>query len=178
MNGRRPTPSEGTVFREVQRPWAGLLILSAAACLLVIGVLVCALIQQLVFHVPCGDRPMSDKALAIFGPAMIVLAGVGLIVACTVRLVIEVRHDGLYVQYRPLHPRPRKIDLTRVASVRTVSYHPVVQYGGWGIRWTGRGKAYNVRGHRGVRLDYTDGRHLLLGSQRPGELAEAIERLR
>jgi len=40
------------------------------------------------------------------------------------------------------------------------------------------GKAYNVGGNRGVRLDFSNARHLLIGSQRPGELDNAIAKVR
>jgi hypothetical protein len=35
--------------------------------------------------------------------------------------------------------------------------------------------AYNVSGDRGVELTLRDGRRVMLGSQRPEELAQAIE---
>ena len=37
------------------------------------------------------------------------------------------------------------------------------------------GRAYNVSGREGVRLDFADGKHLLIGSQRAEELAAAIQ---
>lgn len=178
MIGRAEASSDGTVFREEQRPWAGFLLIGAVSCLVAIGVFAWAMIRQFVFHVPFGDRPMSDTALVTLGSMVIALALAGLIVTCMARLTIEVRRDGLYVQFRPFHLRPKKIDLGQVVSVTAVTYRPILQYGGWGIRWTIKGKAYNARGDRGVRLDYANGRHLLLGSQRPDELAVAIERLR
>ena len=86
-------------------------------------------------------------ALSILAPAMIVLAVAGLIVICMSRLIVEVRHDGLRVQFVPLHLRSKTIALDQVVSVKAVSYRPILQYGGWGIRWTIKGKAYNARGH-------------------------------
>ena len=47
--------------------------------------------------------------------------------------------------------------------------------GGWGFRWGSSGRAYNLRGNRGVQLTLADGGRLLLGSQRADELAAAIE---
>jgi hypothetical protein len=178
MTSRQTASSDGTTFHEEQRPWVGFLITGAASCLIAIGVFAWAMIQQLVCHVPFGDRPMTDTVLAILGPVMIGLAVVGLVVMFKARLLIEVRRDGLYVWFRPFHLRPKKIDLDQVVSVTAITYRPILQYGGWGIRWTIKGKAYNARGNRGVRLDYANGRHLLLGSQRPKDLAQAIERLR
>ena len=48
-------------------------------------------------------------------------------------------------------------------------------YGGWGIRRGRRGWAYNVSGNRGVLLQLENEKTLLIGSQRPDELAAAIE---
>jgi hypothetical protein len=40
-----------------------------------------------------------------------------------------------------------------------------MEYGGWGIKYGKMGKAYNVSGNRGVQLEFTDGKRLLIGSQ-------------
>ena len=39
-----------------------------------------------------------------------------------------------------------------------------------------RGKAYNVSGNEGVQLELTNGKRILIGSQRADELADAIKR--
>jgi len=116
----------------------------------------------------------------------VVLVGVVGLAACVgtpvflylARLITEVRHDGFYVQYWPVHLSPRCIPLENVTRIAAVTYDPIGQYGGWGIRWTWKGKAYNAGGNRGVRIDYTNGRHLLIGSQRPDELAAAVARVK
>ena len=61
--------------------------------------------------------------------------------------------------------------------LEVVSYRPLADYGGWGIR-SGRDgeRVLNARGNRGVRLDLADGSRLLIGSQRPEALALALER--
>lgn len=53
-------------------------------------------------------------------------------------------------------------------------YDPIREYGGWGIRMGLRGRAFNMRGNNGVQLVLRSGTRLLIGSQRPEELAEAI----
>ena len=54
-------------------------------------------------------------------------------------------------------------------------YRPILDYGGWGIRWgPGKGWAYNVSGNRGVQLELLDGKQLLIGSQNPEKLAQMI----
>jgi hypothetical protein len=90
------------------------------------------------------------------------------------RLVTEVRTDGLVLHFQWLWRR-RWIPFTDIARYDVVTYRPLVEYGGWGIRYGPSGKAYNVSGTRGLRLHFTDGGTLLIGSQRPEELAHALD---
>jgi hypothetical protein len=73
----------------------------------------------------------------------------------------------------------RVFSVSGIRRCAVVQYRPIVDYGGWGIR-SGRDgeRVLNARGDRGVRLELTDGSRLLIGSQRPEELAETIERAR
>jgi len=162
---------DDVLFHEEQRlgRWVQVFVIVAVA-VPVVGVFGWGLVQQLVFGRPWGDHPTSDTALAIIGTAVIAFTLLIAVLVLTSRLIVEVRPDGLYVRLR----RARKIDLENVVACRAVTYRPIRDYGGWGWRWGWRGRAYNARGNRGVRLDYADGRHLLLGSQRPEELAEVI----
>ncbi|NVL91956.1 MAG: hypothetical protein HWN71_02845 [Desulfobacterales bacterium] len=55
-----------------------------------------------------------------------------------------------------------------------MTYNPLKDYGGWGIRYGRGGRAYNVSGNRGVYLELSNGKSLLIGSLQPEELARAI----
>ena len=60
---------------------------------------------------------------------------------------------------------------------KAVTYNPIMDCGGWGIRWYGaRGKAYNVSGNRGVKMELNNGDLILFGSQRAEEFALALEK--
>jgi hypothetical protein len=69
----------------------------------------------------------------------------------------------------------RRIARADIVSSEAVTYSPLAEYGGWGIKWGRDGVALNARGNRGVRLTLRDGRRVLIGSQRPEELAEALK---
>jgi uncharacterized membrane protein len=170
MNGENDV-----VFREVQRfhqPWLWVLIIVCAAGL--IGLFGYGMVQQLVFGEPWGDRPMSDTALAVTG-TFTILFGIGMLALfASTRLITEVRTDGLYIRFFPPHLSFRRIPLEDLAGFEARSYSPMREYGGWGIKSGCGGRAYNVSGDRGVRIDYTNGGHILIGSQRADELAQAI----
>jgi len=163
------------IFREVQRFhqfWVWLLII--ALPLLLVGPFGYGMVKQLVLGQPWGDRPMSDTALAIVG-TLSILFGIGMLALfLSAKLITEVRKDGLFVRFVPFHLSFHKIPLENLEQCEARHYRPIREYGGWGIRFAWKGKAYNVSGDLGVRLDYSTGRHLLIGSQRPEELAQAI----
>lgn len=90
-----------------------------------------------------------------------------------VRLDTRVDAKGVHVQVAPLM-RTRTIPFHEIARCWARSYRPIREYGGWGIRGLGRNRAYNIKGSDGVQLVLTDGRRILIGSQRAAQLSVSI----
>lgn len=108
---------------------------------------------------------------------MRLIGGIALAVGVTVliymaRLRVRVDAEGLHVRFFPFVKKD--IPLEEIARWEARTYRPILEYGGWGIRCGWKGMAYNVSGNRGVQLEFTNGKRLLIGSQRPEELAAAI----
>ena len=82
---------------------------------------------------------------------------------------------NLSLRFFPFHLSFHKIKLEDLVKYEVRTYNPIRDYGGWGIRWGSKGKAYNVSGNRGVYLEYSDGKKLLIGSQKPEKFAEALD---
>jgi hypothetical protein len=91
----------------------------------------------------------------------------------TVRLVTDIRSGELSVGLQGLWRR-RRVPLAGIRSAVEVRYDPAAEYGGYGIRSGAKGLAYIASGNRGVQVELNDGRKLLIGSQRPEELARSI----
>lgn len=159
-NGAPPPsrPPEGVAFRERQTPPAW--IQPAIVVLVLPGLsIVLALIVT-------GDIP------PLLGGAVVLGTLLPVVVVSGMSMVTEVRDDGLYVRIRPFHGRFRElqfegIDYCRIAGPRL----PYV-----GIRKTRSGWEYRMGGSRGVRIERDDEPALFVGSERPIELREAIER--
>jgi hypothetical protein len=112
-----------------------------------------------------------------FSPVIVavMLAVVALLGALlTLRLTTIVTKDSVSVRYGFLYET--RVPLTEIALAEAVEYAPLREYGGWGIRGSRRRRAVNARGNQGVLLTRTDGTTLLVGSQRPRELLDALAR--
>jgi hypothetical protein len=116
-----------------------------------------------------GDAEAEVVAWIVFA-----LFGVGLPwFLWTIRLETRVDADTVAVRLAPFPTR--RIPRAEIESAEACTYSPIGEYGGWGIRWSPwAGMAYNIHGNRGVRLRLTRGRKVLIGSDRPEELAAAI----
>ena len=159
------TAANNPIFREVQRfsqPLRLFALVSMAA-----GGTILAIVM--------ARRGSEENSVSLLGQmlALIAVLGVG-VLFFTVRLETEVRPDGLYVRFFPFHVHYRRFSAADIAQYYARTYRPILEYGGWGIRCGRKGRAYNMKGNRGVQLVFTDGKQLLIGSQKPEELVEAI----
>jgi len=106
--------------------------------------------------------------------AAVVIVGVAVLMHYA-QLITEVREDGLYIRFQPFHLSFRRIPLENLRRFCVKSYSPLKDYGGYGIRYGIMGKAYNISGNSGVNFTFRKGRDMLIGSQRPEELAASVE---
>jgi hypothetical protein len=155
-------------FSETQRftqVWLWLLVLLVAA----IGWW--AFVEQIVLGREFGTHPAPDVLLWI----IFILLGIGFpFFFRSLKLVTELRDDHLRLRFSPICTR--RVLYTEIKSAQARTYRPIVEYGGWGIRWSLKnGMAYNVSGNMGVQLELTNGKRLLIGSQRADELERAIK---
>jgi hypothetical protein len=52
-----------------------------------------------------------------------------------------------------------------------------MEYGGWGIRYGRKGRAYNVSGNMGLDLTLKPSKSFLIGTQTPDSIRYAMEKL-
>lgn len=160
-------------FQEVQRfrePWLWTLL--GGSTLLTMGVAAWLIVWPIE-----GEEGIEPMALSwrILIAAVIVVGDLLLVSLIWIaKLQVEVTSEGLFLRFVPFHRKVRKIPLDTTVAITPVEYQPIQQYGGWGLRKVRYGTAYNVRGNMGVRLDYDNDCHLLIGSQYPFELSDAL----
>jgi hypothetical protein len=115
---------------------------------------------------------MSNTALLITGTLSIVFMAGFSWLFYSLKLITEVDSEGIHVRFFPL--TRKHIPFENISSCEARNYRPIQEYGGWGIRFSRKGRAYNVSGNRGVQLGLLQGMPLLIGSQKADDLASAI----
>ena len=135
--------------------------------------LTCGFIWQVILGNTFGPNPAPDIVLTVFFG----IFGLALpVFFAAMNLTIEVRSDGLYYRFFPFHLTFRRIPHNQLKNAKVSIYHPLAEYGGWGIRFGLHGTAYNVSGNMGVRLSLDGRSPLLIGSRYPEKLLTSLTR--
>ena len=128
-----------------------------------------------------GETGNPEKESIPFGVVLLTMAG--LLLICNLLLLrVRVRENDVYLSLGVLFPMFwRRVGLDTIVEERVIRYRPLRDAGGWGMRlgmFEGKPTSFfNARGDRGVLLA-TEQRPLIIGSQNPEPLAEAIARAR
>jgi len=160
--------AEPAIFSEEQhftQPWLWLLIvLMTVAVILPLGAVILNPGQTFSFRAGNGFS-------VLIGP--VICMGI-IILFAKLKLITSVNSQGIFVQVKSFHRQPIFFDFRDIKEYATRTYRPIIEYGGWGIK-RGIGRlAYNVSGKQGLQLVLTDGRKILIGTQKPEQLINAI----
>jgi hypothetical protein len=155
-------------YREVQyfrQIWVWLLIVFIA--------ITCwwGAITQLIYKKPFGNNPAPDSIMILIW----ILFGILLpILFFKCNLLVEINTEGIFIKFFPFHLSKKKILFQEITHISAITYNPIRDFGGWGIRYGTKGKAYTVSENRGVQLEFKDCKKLVIGSKNPELLAQAI----
>ena len=159
------------LFYETQRfrrPWF------LAIILCVNGFFIYAFVSQVMMGHPIANSAMSDVGLSTTILIVVLIS----ILFLTVRLDTLIREDGLYLRFFPFQGRYKKYAWQQLSKIFIRAYNPFLEFGGRGYRITfGKGKAYNVSGNTGLQIIMKDNSKLLIGTLKPLEAEEAINKI-
>ncbi len=93
------------------------------------------------------------------------------------RLETAFTREGIYVRFFPFHLKFKFIDWNIIRQAYIRKYNPLLEFGGWGIRYGFAGKAYNVSGNLGLQLAYDKNLNLLIGTQKAKEMKAVLKKL-
>lgn len=162
------------LFEEVQRQnqkWIWFLLL------MVLGLVVFAFTQQVIFNKPFGTHPVPDWAFIFFLP----LPVLSILLLFKSELRTSIDETYISFSYRPFFRKEKVIQWSDIEKCYIRIYSPIKEYGGWGVRIAlkrGYGRAYNVSGNTGIQIELVNGDMILIGTNKPKEAEEKIRRIR
>ena len=93
------------------------------------------------------------------------------------KLKTEIDERGIQYQFLPFHFSTKKIAWTAIQNCYVRTYNPIMEYGGWGYRTSfGKGRAFNVKGNKGIQVELKSGKKILFGTQKEDEAKQIIQR--
>jgi len=116
--------------------------------------------------------------MSFWGSVMVLCLGLAfplLIYGLLGQLRTRVLDDGILVVWGMAEVIKKRVSFQEILTVEPVTYSPLKEFGGWGIRGgAGKKSAWTVRGNQAVVLKLKDGTSLYVGSRHPSRLAERI----
>jgi hypothetical protein len=122
-----------------------------------------------------GNSKLPGSVVILLG----IIFGIALpLLFYVAELRVRITSDGVLVKFFPFQLSWEFYSYSEIKTFEKVQYHPLREYGGWGIRYGLHGKAYNVSGNMGIRLTFLNGKKLLIGSQKSGEFESVLQKIK
>ncbi|MCB7480915.1 hypothetical protein [Christiangramia sediminis] len=121
-------------------------------------------------------RSYENSDLSISGFIGFGLVLLVLILFLTLRLHTKIDSNGIKTSFEPLTFFRKEYKWNEISKCYVRKYAPIREYGGWGIRGSGKSKAYNVSGNMGIQIITKDQKKFLIGTNKPEEAKRVLER--
>jgi hypothetical protein len=166
------TMNNGVLFTERQRFrqwWLWLILLG------IDGLALYSVFKQVIGGQQFGDEPMSNEGLLCATGGLLLVT----LLFLSSRLDTTIKQDGIYVRFFPFQLKAKHYTWDNLTKSYVRQYSPLAEYGGWGLRLGlfGKGLALNVSGNKGLQLEFTNNKKVLIGTNKPNELAEALNKI-
>jgi hypothetical protein len=102
-------------------------------------------------------------------------------------LKTKIDEKAIHFQFYPFHigfidfklkKMEKSISFDDIEKMEIVTYNPIFDYGGWGIRYGGMNTiAYNTMGNKGLLIYKKNKQKVLIGTQKPEILTKIINQI-
>jgi len=131
--------------------------------------------HQIILSNPMGSRPAPDMILLIFWVIFGILFPAGLIKA---RLFLAIDKDYISYRFFPLHLNIHRLPLHMIQDIESVRIRPIIEFGGFGIRYGFKGKGYIMGGKKGIKVSFYSGRPVYFSSDNPDSAVQAFQKVK
>lgn len=122
-----------------------------------------------------SDDPLSTHEIISILLTLCFVIGInGLFYA--LRLRTKINQDGISFTFKPFINKPKVFKWENIKEAYVRKYKPIWEYGGWGIRYGMKGRAYNTSGNKGIQLILNSGKKILIGTHKPEELENFLKK--
>jgi len=172
--------NENKLFTEkqsIRQPW--LIAIVLFTCIVVLLVFGIGFYEQIILGRPFGTNPMNDNEIIIsFIFALIFSIFLPLLIF-TSNLQTVFTDRGIYYKYFPFINKFRMISKGNIKNYYIRKYKPILEYLGWGIRYSlkGNGIAFNTMGNIGLQLELINGKKILFGTQMPDKIIDVMNKI-
>jgi len=129
------------------------------------------LILLLVFFIQAEDKTEMGIALSVVGGTLSLI----LLFIFNLKLETRIDQNGVSFSYFPFVRTWRKYPREKIQSISVISYSPITDYGGWGLKGNKSTKAYSILGNQGILIDTGEKKKILIGTSKVKELKEYLE---
>ncbi|MGB3078582.1 MAG: hypothetical protein WBB31_05850 [Saprospiraceae bacterium] len=110
---------------------------------------------------------------------IMLLAGAVLVSSMTLmasfKLYTKIDSEGVHYHANPFQWKNKTIRWDEIDQIYVRKYSPLLEYGGWGIRYGRSGWAYIAKGNQGIQMVLKNGKKILLGTQQGEEVTRLLE---
>ena len=113
---------------------------------------------QILVHKSIADYSQKDNILILMGIIPLLI----MYLFYKIKFTTRIDNEGIYYQFYPFHLREKKISWDEIDTiyVRNKPFKKDI--------------AYNIWGNWGLQIEKSDGKRILLGTQRPEDIKRAI----
>ena len=119
----------------------------------------------------------SDEKQEMATSLGVVVGSLTLVSALIFNLKLETRIDEKSISFRyiPFIWKWRRYPKETIKSCTVISYNPITDFGGWGLKGNKTTKGYSVVGDEGVLLDVGKEKKIMIGTMKAKELKAFLE---
>jgi hypothetical protein len=89
-----------------------------------------------------------------------------------IKYKIELNNERLLIGLLPFYKK--KIGLDEIGSCKVVSINPLLEFGGWGLRFNGQKVGLMVKGNKGIEIILKNKEIYVIASERMEELYKQL----
>ncbi len=82
-----------------------------------------------------------------------------------IKLKYTISNENIIISFFPFLSNSKIIEYSDIKKISIINYKPLIDYGGWGLRYASNKSAYTIKGNKGIYIEMNNGKNLLIGTQ-------------